>query len=34
LQSLEQEQVLQEQGVILIELMVNEALLEEDRLFS
>lgn len=34
MQSLEQEQVLQEQGVILIELMVNEALLEEDRLFS
>jgi hypothetical protein len=32
LQSLEQLQVLQEQGVILIELVVNEGLLEEDKL--
>ncbi|EAW19437.1 uncharacterized protein NFIA_025090 [Aspergillus fischeri NRRL 181] len=34
LQSLEQAQELQEQGVILIELVVNEAWLEEERLFS
>ncbi|GFF33636.1 hypothetical protein IFM46972_03961 [Aspergillus udagawae] len=32
LQSLEQLQVLQEQGVILIELVVKEGLLEEDKL--